>query len=396
MSVIKPVNHPFYLKLAMVLVSLISLGYLCIEGKEILSPLLFSLLFAIVLLPLAIFFEKKCKLPRSAAAGISVILFVLAIAGILYLVGAQLSNLSSDLPQFKAQLETSFNSIREWVSITFHIDVNKQMTYLDSSAGKLFNLSTSVLGTTFITVSSVMLFLVFTMIDTFFLLLYRRLILKFLIGVFKEENSATLYDVVEQIQSIIRKYIIGLLLEMGIVAGACCIAFWLLDIKYAILLGLITGLFNIIPYIGIFSALLLSTLITFATGAAAGKILIVVIVVVVMHLVDSNVLLPLVVGSKVRINALITLLGVIIGEMMWGIPGMFLAIPVIAMAKTIFDRVEGLQPWGVLLGAEKETPDISDTPKTIETHTIDVIDTKENIIKHKGEIPPGTVTTAGE
>lgn len=395
MNFIKPANNPFYFKLAMVLISVLCLGYLTIIGKEILSPLIFSLLFAILLLPLAVFFEKKCRLPRSASAGLSVVLFLLAIAGVLYMVGSQLTNLASDWPLFRAQLESSMTNLRQWVSATFHIEVNKQMSYINSSASKLLNVSTTVLGTTVVTVSSVMLFLVFTMIDTFFLLFYRRLILKFLIGVFKEENAATLYEVVAHIQSLIRKYILGLLLEMGIVAGVCCIAFWLLGIKYAVLLGLITGLFNIIPYIGIFSALLLSTLITFATGAAAGKILIVVITVVVMHLIDSNILLPLVVGSKVRINALITLLGVIIGELMWGIPGMFLAIPVIAIAKTIFDRVEGLQPWGILLGSEKETPDMSDTFKTVETETVDVIDTKENIIKNKGNTP-GDIQTVGK
>jgi putative permease len=156
------------------------------------------------------------------------------------------------------------------------------------------------------------------------------------------------------VQYIIRKYIIGLLLEMAIVATVLCLVFWLLGIKYAILLGIITGLFNIIPYIGIFTALIFSVVVTFATAAATTKILLVIAAVVVMHLIDSNVLLPIIVGSKVKINGQITLLGVIVGGMMWGIPGMFLSIPVIAIAKIIFDRVESLQPWGLLLGDEKD------------------------------------------
>ena len=75
---------------------------------------------------------------------------------------------------------------------------------------------------------------------------------------------------------------------------------------------------------------------------------------VVTHLLDSNVLLPLVVGSKVRINAFMTILGVVVGEMIWGIPGMFLSIPVIAVLKIVFDRVESLQPWGIILGDEEK------------------------------------------
>jgi putative permease len=353
MNILK-VETPFYTRLAMVLISLISIGYLSILGKELLCPLLFSFLFSILLLPIAQFFERKLKFPRSAAAGISVILFLVFIAAILYTVGSQISELARDWPVFKQQVMLTLHSFQQWVSDRFHIDLNKQLDYFNNATSKMLTASTTVIGTTVLTLSSIMLFLVFTMIDTFFLLFYRRLVMKFLIGVFREENSVTVYDIVAQIQYIIRKYITGLMLEMSIVAGVCCLAFWLLGIKYAILLGIITGLFNIIPYIGIFTALLLSTLITFATGAAATKILLVIGTVVGMHLIDSNVLLPLIVGSKVRINALITLIAVIIGEMTWGISGMFLAIPVVAIAKIIFDKIDGLKPWGILLGDEKD------------------------------------------
>jgi predicted PurR-regulated permease PerM len=353
MNILK-VKTPFYTRLAMVLVSLICIGYLCILGKELLSPLVFSFLFAILLLPLAQFFERKARFPRSAAAGLSVILFLVFIALIIYIVGSQISALARDWPTFKEQVMLSLHTFQQWVADRFHIDLNKQLDYFNTATSKMLSASTALIGTTVVTLSSIMLFLVFTMIDTFFLLFYRRLIMKFLIGVFKEENSITVYEIVAQIQYIIRKYILGLLLEMSIVAGVCCLAFWLMGIKYAILLGIITGLFNIIPYVGIFSALLLSTLITFATGALATKVLLVMITVIGMHLIDSNVLLPLIVGSKVRINALITLMAVIIGEMIWGISGMFLAIPVVAITKIIFDRVESLQPWGILLGDEKD------------------------------------------
>ena len=62
--------------------------------------------------------------------------------------------------------------------------------------------------------------------------------------------------------------------------------------------------------------------------------------------------LPRVVGSKVKINALVTILGVILGEHLWGIAGMFLAIPIIALLKVVFDSVETLNAWGFILGDE--------------------------------------------
>ena len=299
-------QQPFYFKLACILFSLIALVYIVIIGKNI-----------------------------------------------MYIIGSQVSGLAKDWPQFEAQLGKSIGTIQQWISDTFHINASKQLTYVHTATGKIMDSGTAVIGTTLLSLSSVLLFFVFTFIYTFFFLLYRKLIMKFLESVFLEENKKMVHDIIEQIQYIIRKYIIGLLIEMAIVAAVVFVAFWAMGIKYALLLAMITGLINIIPYIGIFIALIISMLVTFATATVITKVLLVFITLVVTHLIDSNILLPVIVGSKVKINALITVLGVIIGEMIWGISGMFLSIPIIAILKIIFDRVEGFQSWGIILGDEE-------------------------------------------
>lgn len=366
-------SRPFYTKLAMVLISMIALGYLIIHGKEILSPLIFAFLFAIMLLPLAKFLETKVHLPHGAACGLSVILMIAVVAGVFYLVGSQISNLASDWPQLRDELVNTFAKLQDWIAEHYNINASKQMNYVHSATTKILSDSTAAIGSTVLSVSSMLLFLIFMLIDTFFLLLYRKLLLRFLVAAFKKENSETVYEVVQHIQYIIRKYITGLFLEMLIVATIVCTVFLIGGIKYAFLLGLLTGLFNIIPYIGIFTALLLSVLITFST-AATGKVILVAVTILAMHLIDSNVLLPVIVGSKVKINALVTILGVIIGEMLWGIPGMFLSIPVIAMSKIIFDRVESLKPWGILLGDEEKP-------------------SKKSILSRKGDEPEAEVAS---
>jgi putative permease len=346
-------QNPFYTKLAMVLISLIALFYIAILGKTVLVPLIFGLLFSVMLLPMANFFERRLHFPRSLASLVSVLILVFSLAGMLYLVGSQISSLAEDWPQFKQQVSGSVADLQRWISTKFHIRIKQQMTYVNTATSKLLETGGSVLGDVVVSFSSVLLTLVFILIDTFFLLYYRRLIIHFLVAVFKEENSVLVYDVLAHIQSRIRQYILGLLLEMVIVSVATCLALWILGVKYAILLGLITGLFNIIPYIGIFTATLLSTLVTFAT-AGATKLLLVIATILGIHLVDSNILLPVIVGSKVRINAFITVLGVIIGNAVWGIAGTFLAIPIIAIAKIVFDRIEPLKPWGYLFGDERD------------------------------------------
>jgi predicted PurR-regulated permease PerM len=309
-------------------------------------------------LPFANFIELKLKLPRGGAALLSVLIFFTFLTLILYVVGSQITGLTRDWPLFKDQFQTSLNDLQNWISLHFRIDIQKQKNYINNTTSKVLSSGTSIIGTTLLSLSSILFFLALVGIYTFFLLFYRSLILKFLVAVFSKNNSSLVFDVVQNVQFIVRRYIIGLLLEMSIVAGLCCTTFLIAGVKYGILLGLITALFNIIPYVGIFTSLVLSTFITFAIAGTSAKVLVVIITIIAIHLIDSNILLPFIVGSKIRINGMITVIAVIVGEMMWGIDGMFLAVPVIAVIKIIFDRIESFRPWGILLGHEKDEKDV--------------------------------------
>ncbi|EHQ28110.1 AI-2E family transporter [Mucilaginibacter paludis] len=341
---------PYYAKLAFVLVSLLCIGYIAIIGKELLAPLVFSFLFAMLLLPMARFLENKCRIPRGGAAMISVILFTAFIALIIYLVGSQMGTLSEDIPKIKEQFTNITDQLHRWLVNEFHINVNQQINTVKKEANAA---GASVIGSAFLSLSSIVLFLVFIFIYTFFVLFYRKILIGFLLKAFGTDSEVLVFDVAEQIQYIMKKYISGLFLEMLTV---CIIVFGILTIlgiKYALLLALITGIFNLVPYVGIFTAMAIGTTLTLGTSGPA-KAIEVAAAIVGVHLVDSNIIMPRIVGSKVRLNALIVVLGVVVGEMVWDISGMFLSIPVLAIVKIIFDRVNDLKPWGLLLGDQTE------------------------------------------
>src|SRR5689334_20445731 len=193
MSFPRPAELPLYAKLALILVLLIALRYLAVIGKQLLSPLLFGLLFAILLLPMANFFETKCRLPRSASAGISVILLLSFLFMLLYILGRQFTSLSNDWGVFKQQIMLSVDNFRDWASRSFKLDVKKQLEPLTDSTAKRRGEGTAIIGATLISLSSVVLLLVFIMLYTFFLLCYRRLLLKFILQIFKEENSSAIH-----------------------------------------------------------------------------------------------------------------------------------------------------------------------------------------------------------
>lgn len=354
---------PFYTRLAHILISLICLCYIAIVGRTLLAPLIFAFLFSLLLLPLAGFLERRFKLPRSLSSMFALLSLVAGIFGIVAILGSQVTELAQDWPAFKRQVIVATADLQKWIALTFHVNADEQINYLSDSATKALDTGTTLIGQTLLSVSSVLLFLLFIFLYTFFILLHRRLLLRFIVSLFSQEHAAMVYDVVAQVQYIVKKYIVGLFLQMIIVTILSCIAFWIIGVKYAFLLGLITGIFNLIPYIGIVTALLLTILITFAT-ATTTKILFVLVAVIAIHLVDSNYIMPKIVGSKVKINTLVALLGLVIGEMIWGITGMFLSIPVIAIIKVIFDRVDGLKPWGMVLGDDDSKPE--STPAVVE------------------------------
>lgn len=347
------IQLPFIVRLTLALLSILMLGYLAILGKSLLSPLLFALLLAFLMLPLANFLETKVRLKRSLATLLTVIIMLGVLYGIGHFFAMQLSELWSDWPLLEKQVTNSFHELQHWISKTFHVNISKQETYLADSAEKALATSAAVVGTTLITLSSSLLFVAFTLLFTFFLLNYRRLLYKFLTSVFIEDYRIKVTETVNEIQFIIKKYITGLFIQMIIVSILMVLTLSILDIKYAILLGLVAGIFNIIPYLGISIALIISVLITFATAGAA-KAFFVLLAYVGVHAIDGNILMPLIVGSKVKINALIAFIGIVIGEMLWGISGMFLCMPYLAMLKIIFQKVDHLQPWAILLGEEQK------------------------------------------
>ena len=186
----------------------------------------------------------------------------------------------------------------------------------------------------------------------FLMLFYKTLMLNFLYEIFAEKNSNQVSNVLKETKNAIQSYMVGLLLEATIVAILNSTALFILGVPYAILLGVIGALLNVLPYIGGIIAIALPVLIATITRDGYSTQIGVIIAYAIIQFIDNNILVPRIVSSKVKINALVSLVIVLLGGAVWGVSGMFLSIPFIAVLKIIFDRVDGLRPWGKLLGDE--------------------------------------------
>lgn len=348
---------PFYVKLACVLISILLLGYLAKIGDTILIPMILGLLFSLLLIPLSNFMERKLHFPRTLAGILSVILFFGALGYGLFLLASQLTLLKEDFPAFKEQIMDGAGKLQSWVSQQFGIQHKEQMEFINKTASKSVDSGTLFLGTALVSLSSLFILFVFTFLYTFFLLIYRGHIVKFLLFVNRVEDRPIVVDVVRQIQYVVKKYLIGLLIQMSLVSLLVFICLSLIGVKYSLLLALITGVFNVLPYVGIFSSMLIISILTFATSSLTHVVL-VILALIIVHMIDSNFIVPKIVGSKVKVNSLFAMLSIIIGEMVWGISGMFLAIPILAIVKIVMDRIKELKPWGFLLGEEDSKDEV--------------------------------------
>ncbi|APU99041.1 AI-2E family transporter [Sphingobacterium sp. B29] len=348
---------PFYVKLACVLISILLLGYLAKIGDTILIPMILGLLFSLLLIPLSNFLERKLRFPRTLAGILSVILFFGVLGYGLFLLASQLTLLKEDFPAFKQQIMDGVGNLQTWVSQQFGIQHKDQIDFINKTASKSVDSGTLFLGTALVSLSSMFILFVFTFLYTFFLLIYRGHIVKFLLFVNRVEDRPIVLDVVQQVQYVVKKYLIGLLIQMSLVSLLVFIVLSLIGVKYSLLLALITGVFNVLPYVGIFSSMLIIAILTFATSSFTHVVL-VIIALIIIHMIDSNFIVPKIVGSKVKVNSLFAMLSIIIGEMVWGISGMFLAIPILAIVKIIMDRIKELKPWGFLLGEEDSKDEV--------------------------------------
>jgi len=176
-------------------------------------------------------------------------------------------------------------------------------------------------------------------------LFYKPLLLDFVSRLFSSRQQATVVEVLTETQTLIQSYLLGLLVEAGIVATLNTVALLILGIDYAIVLGIIGALLNVIPYICGIVAVALPMMLAFATKSPI-YVLLVLIAYVIVQFIDNNFIVPKIVASRVKINALVSIIAVFTGSALWGVPGMFLALPLTAIVKVIFDRIEPLKPWG--------------------------------------------------
>ena len=345
-------KQPFYFRLTVVLVCLVFSVLIMRGASALLIPLFSGLLLSILLLPIVNFLERL-GIGKGFAALLSVFCFIIGFLLVNYFLTAQVSLFSKELPNINNKMQGLFSSLQQWLSTKMNIDQAQQTGYLSSSFKDMVNWITGFASQLVLSLGNILIWILFICIYAFFILYYRRLLVRFVMKLMENDYPDQMLNIIQENKKVIKGYIVGLLIEFTIVLFLSFSSLMLLGVKYALMLAIIASLLNIIPYLGIYTAILLVMFVTYANsnGAAATQAG---IALIVIHLIDGIFLLPKIVGSHMKMNPFMTVAAVIVGDIVWGVPGMFLFIPLAAMLRIIFNNIASLEAWAILFSEEPQ------------------------------------------
>ncbi len=342
-------NLPITVKRSIELLGLLLLGALIVIGADIIMPLLMAFFISIMLLPVYRFL-KRFRFPDALAIILPIILLLVFFALLVWFFSAQVGALISDFPEIKSNVNKHLTDLSSWIDDKAHYSTRQQLKFVSQQSDKLIgsagNLLTGALGS----ISGMFLFFGLIPIYIYLMLYYKNLFLRFIFMWFNDNSHKKVEEGLRETESIIKSYLIGLLIQITYITILLGGILLIVGIKHALLIGVIFALLNLIPYVGALIGNIIGVLLTLTSSTQISSIVTVLVVIAVVQFLDNNILMPRIVGSKVKINALSAILGVIIGGSLAGISGMFLALPVIAVLKIVFDRSDIFKHWGVLLG----------------------------------------------
>jgi len=348
----KTLQLPPYLKALAVLALLIILVFLLVVGKPILIPLALGGFFAALFTPLSLLMERY-HVPRVLSCTISLLLMVAITAALLSFIVSNLIGFSKDFADVSSRINTLTYAIDSWTASTLGYE-GKLADQLDTEALlKLINENNSSLTSFAINAIGSISSLILIPIFMFFFLLYRDHLANVMVKLYPTTEAAEVKQKIGSLRRVVLNYVTGVGKVIVILAVLNISAYSIIGVKHAVFFGLIGAILNIIPYIGPFIGALLPTAYAALTMDNPLSPVFIFACYQVIQVLEGNFLTPKIVGGQVNLNAFVTFLGLILGASIWGVAGMILIIPILAILREIFELSDATKPYALLLGEEK-------------------------------------------
>lgn len=312
--------------------------------KTLLVPLGFAVLLAYLLYPAAEKLENK-GIPRIATNFILILGTAVFVFGTVYGLAVLITSFTGDLPAIQEQFKQNIDHFQGTISSWIGVQESQQDSMVNSALGNTGQYFKRLFTATANSILAIGLIPVYT----FLLLFYRDKFQRFLHLVVPSEEDEIAENIINQASEVVPQYMKGLFIVCFILMGLNSLGFYLIGVKYALLFGIIAAIFNLIPYLGTVIGYGLAFIFVLATQSPSIA-LAVLVQFFIVQFTENNILTPNITGSYVQINPLVTIFSLIAGGMIWGLPGMFMVIPYLAMMKIVCENIESLKPIGYLLG----------------------------------------------
>ncbi len=314
-------------------------------AKAFLIPLSIGGILAMLFLPLCNWLIGK-RVPKGLAVFICIVVLVVIIATFATVVGFKIAEIISDVTLVKERLLASFVDVQLYIFKHLGVSISQQSQILQQEQPSIAGIVQAVFSSVSGLLANVSLVLIYCM----FLLYYKGHIKQFIIMLVGKSEQAATTELLQSITNVSQQYIVGLFKMIVCLWVMYGIGFSVLGVKNAIFFAILCGALEIVPYVGNLTGSLLTLLVAAIHGASSPVLFGIAAVYGSVQLFQGWVLEPLILGAQVKINALFTIIALVVGELLWGIAGIVLAIPLTAMLKIICDHITVLKPYGILMG----------------------------------------------
>ena len=359
MHVPTQVKQPAVIYFTFFLVGLSLLVFVLHTLADLFLPLVYAILFSLLLMPIVTRLERW-HWPRILAIAMAILLVALGVGLLFTFFGTQIIGLRSELPLIQAKLGVLFDQTQQQLAHRFHFQPVSREQVIDKTLVAIRNEGGSYLGSTLDTTLGMLSTVVLVPIYMFCFLYYRDHLRQFMFRFVEPDKRTTVLHTVDNIQHVVQGYMVGLATVIAVVSVMNAIGLLALGVKYALFFAVFASVLAVIPYIGITVGSIIPALITYVETGSLVHGLAVVGVFMFVQVISDNILSPLITASKVSLNPLTAIIALILGAQLWGTPGMILSVPVSAVLKVVLDANKATEPWGFLLG---DVGDGEATPK---------------------------------
>lgn len=339
-------------------------------GRPLLSPLVLAIILSLLLHPFCRRMENW-KVPRVLSALSSMMIVFVILFIVFSYFSYEVTKIASEMPEVGSRIDYTVDKITLWLEDNIGIGEQDQARYIKNMMNNFLEGSSNILGTTVGMTADIIGAIILLFFSMFFLLYYRQFFVEFLYKVTENNNNAHLRNLLYKIEEVVKSYVLGIITVIGILAVLNTLGLALIGIEFAFFFGVLAALLTIIPYLGVFIGSLLPIAYAFITKDALWYPVAVAVLFWFIQFMEGNFITPNIVGNKVSLNPFVVLVALFAGGLVWGPIGMILAIPVVAIAKVIFDEVESLKPYGYLLGQPPKSSHPASDSKTVSRKVVE-------------------------